>query len=230
MGRFFGMDTKLYRFCSMAWSLIHLNLITLALCIPVITAGASLTAMHYCLLKLVRREEGYIGVMFRNAFRQNFRQATILWIAVLALFVSYRVDWVLVSSNPDIFGRPVQYGIMILAIVTFMLFQFLFPLLSHFENTVFMTVRNTVILTISRFPRVIVMTLVWVIPYMILTHSFALFPLLLMLGLTFPGFVCAKMYDPVFRLLEPAEEPADDLAFEIPEEEPESETGKNKET
>ena len=66
-----------------------------------------------------------------------------------------------------------------------------------------MTVQNAAVLSVSKFPRTIVMTLVWVIPYEILIHSLALFPLVLMLGLTFPGFVCAKMYDPVFRLLEP---------------------------
>lgn len=206
MKKFFGMDTKLYRFCAMAWNLICLNLITLVFCIPVVTAGASLTAMHYVLLKLVRREEGYIGRMFWGAFKANFKQATILWAAVLALFFSYRIDWVVVTANSDMFGRPVQYGIIILAIITFMLFQFLFPVLSHFENTIFLTIQNTVILSVSKFPRTIVMTLVWIVPYEILTHSLALFPLVLMLGLTLPGFVCAKLYNPVFKLLEPEEE------------------------
>lgn len=205
-GRFFGMDTKLYRFFAMAWNLIYLNLMTLLLCIPVVTAGASLTAMHYVLLKLIRGEEGYLWRMFLDAFRKNFRQATILWIAVLALFFSYRVDWVVISGAGVSYAKPVRYGIMIVAIITFMLFQFLYPVLSHFENSVLMTVQNAVILSVSKFPRTIVMTLVWVIPYEILIHSFALFPLLLMLGLSLPGFVCAKLYDPVFRLLEPEEE------------------------
>lgn len=207
MRRFFGMDTKLYRFFAFAWNLICLNLITLVFCIPVVTAGAALTAMHYVLLGLIRREEGYISRMFLRAFKENFAQATILWIAVLALFFSYRVDWVIVTSNTDVFGKPVQYGILILTIVTFMLFQFLFPLLSHFENSVLMTVKNTVILSVSKFPRTLAMTLVWVVPYEILIHSMALFPLVLLLGLTLPGFLCAKLYDPVFRSLEPEEEP-----------------------
>ncbi|MDO5539604.1 MAG: DUF624 domain-containing protein [Eubacteriales bacterium] len=209
MKKFFGMDTRLYRFCAFVWNLIYLNLLTLILCIPVITAGASLTAMHYVLLKLVRKEEGYIGRMFWNAFKENFKQATILWIAVLALFFSYRIDWVVVTSNMDIFGKPVQYGILILASITFLLFQFLFPVLSHFENTVFMTVQNTAFLCVSKFPRTIVMAFSWIIPYEILTHSLALFPLVLMLGFTFPGFICAKMYDPVFKLLEPVDEEAE---------------------
>lgn len=206
MRRFFGMDTKLYRFFAMAWNLIELNLLTLLMCLPVVTAGASLTSMHYVLLKLMRKEESYISRMYWQAFKENFRQATILWVAFLALFASYRVDWVLAVGNPEILGKPVQYGILIVAILTFMLMQFVFPLQSHFENSIFITVKNAAILMVSNFPRVLVMTLVWVIPYEILIHSMALLPLLLMLGVSLPGFVCTKMYDSVFRKLEPEEE------------------------
>lgn len=208
------MDSKIYRFFAMTWNLIVLNLFTLLAAIPVFTAGASLTAMHYVLLKLIRGEESYIGRMFWQAFKENFKKATILWFAFLALFFSYRVDWIIATGSPEILGKPVLYGIMIVSILTFMLFQFVFPMLSHFENTILMTVRNSIILCVSNVPRLLVMTLIWVIPYEILIHSMALFPLLLMLGFTFPGFICAKMYHPVFKKLEPEE---DDEPFDIPE-------------
>ena len=47
--------------------LAHLNLLTLLCCLPLITAGASLTAMHSVLVKMSRKEEGYIGRMFFDA-------------------------------------------------------------------------------------------------------------------------------------------------------------------
>ena len=162
--------------------------------------------MHYVMLKMVRGEEGYIGRMYWNAFKKNFKQATILWAAVLALFISYRVDWVVVTANADMFGKPIQYGILILAILTFLGFQFLYPLLSHFENTLLMTVQNAMILCVSKFPRAVAMAAVWIIPYIIFRYSPVLFPLVLMLGFSFPGFVCAKMYHTVFKMLEPQEE------------------------
>lgn len=209
MKRFLGMDTKIYRFFAMAWNLIVLNLLTLIACIPVITAGAAITAMHYVLLKLVRGEESYVGRMFWGAFKDNLKKGTLLGLAFIALFVSYRVDWMFTVNNPEILGRPVQYAIMILAILTFMLMQFVFPMLSHFENTILMTVLNSLILCISNVPRLLVMTLVWVIPYEIFIHSFALLPLIVMLGITLPGFICAKMYHPIFKKLEPEEEEED---------------------
>ena len=65
--------------------LLILNLITLLLCLPVITAGASLTAMHYVLLKMVRGEEGYIVKSYFRAFKREFVQATVMWIVFMAL-------------------------------------------------------------------------------------------------------------------------------------------------
>ena len=44
-------------FLNKVTDLLILNLVTLLLCLPVITAGAALTAMHYVLLKMGREEE-----------------------------------------------------------------------------------------------------------------------------------------------------------------------------
>ncbi|MCR5585485.1 MAG: YesL family protein, partial [Lachnospiraceae bacterium] len=49
--------------------LITLNLITIVFCLPVVTIGASLTAMHYTALKMVRDEEGYITKTFFKSFK-----------------------------------------------------------------------------------------------------------------------------------------------------------------
>ena len=68
-------------FLNKVTDLLILNLVTLLLCLPVITAGAALTAMHYVLLKMVRGEEGYIVKSFFRAFKREFRQATVMWVA-----------------------------------------------------------------------------------------------------------------------------------------------------
>ena len=38
---------------------------------PVITAGASLSAMYYCNLRYIRGEEGYLHTMFFSQFKKN---------------------------------------------------------------------------------------------------------------------------------------------------------------
>lgn len=54
-------------------------------CLPVITAGAAMTAVSAVMLRICRNECGGVTKTFFNAFRQNFRQATQLWLMALAV-------------------------------------------------------------------------------------------------------------------------------------------------
>ncbi|MBQ4303097.1 MAG: YesL family protein, partial [Lachnospiraceae bacterium] len=81
---FFDPDSPLMNGLSRMTDLVLLNLITLAACLPVVTAGASLTAMHYVLLKMVRGEEGYVARDWLKSFKQNFREASLIWLLFLA--------------------------------------------------------------------------------------------------------------------------------------------------
>ena len=56
MGRIFDMNNTFFRFMSKVADLCILNIICVICCIPVITAGASITAMYYVKLKMVRNE------------------------------------------------------------------------------------------------------------------------------------------------------------------------------
>ena len=72
--------------------LIALNLLWIVCSLPVITAGASTTALYYCTLKL--HKDGDIRVFhdFFKSFKQNFKQSTLIWIlmAAVAVFL-YRI-------------------------------------------------------------------------------------------------------------------------------------------
>ena len=72
--------------------LIALNLLWIVCSLPVITAGASTTALFYCTLKL--HKDGDIRVIhdFFRSFKQNFKQATLIWILMLAAGVLIHME------------------------------------------------------------------------------------------------------------------------------------------
>ncbi len=72
-----------------------LNILTLLLCIPVVTAGASLTAMYYVELKWARKEEGYVVKPFFREFKANFKQATGEWLIMLAVIAVLALDFLM---------------------------------------------------------------------------------------------------------------------------------------
>ena len=68
MSKIFDIDSPFMRALTRVADLMILNFLMLLCCIPVITAGAGFTGMHYVLLKMVRNEEGYIARGFFKKF------------------------------------------------------------------------------------------------------------------------------------------------------------------
>ena len=81
--KLFNLDSPLMQGLSKMADLMWLNVLTLLCCLPVVTMGASLTAMNYVALKIVRDEECYISKSFFKSFKENFKQATIIWLMIL---------------------------------------------------------------------------------------------------------------------------------------------------
>ena len=68
--------------------IMFLNLIWVLFSLPIVTIGASTTALYSVLIKMRNGKEGKLFRDFLDAFRGNFRQATIIWLLiVLAAFV-----------------------------------------------------------------------------------------------------------------------------------------------
>jgi uncharacterized membrane protein YesL len=88
MGKLFDLDSPILRVLGTLADLCLLNIMTLLGCLPIITAGASITAMHYVMLKMVRNQEGYIWKDFWKSFKENFGQATAIW-SILLVFIGF---------------------------------------------------------------------------------------------------------------------------------------------
>lgn len=77
MRNVFNMDSPLMRFLSWLADLVILNLCFLIGSLPLVTAGASLTALYSVCLKMVRNEESGIFTGFWKAWKANLRQSTL---------------------------------------------------------------------------------------------------------------------------------------------------------
>lgn len=64
MSNLFDQDNMFFTIMGVLFDLIILNVLTLLCCIPIVTAGASFTAMHNVLWHMVRHEETYVSRQF----------------------------------------------------------------------------------------------------------------------------------------------------------------------
>ena len=182
--------------------LLILNLITLLLCLPVITAGAALTAMHYVLLKMVRGEEGYILQSFFRAFKREFRQATIMWIVFMALAALMSSTLVMVLQGGGSYPLWLPSSILVVAVLELICMIYSFAMQSRFDNSVYHTILNAVTLTFAELPSSLEMAVITLVPLIAFLFATVLLPLLVLFGLSVPGYACAMIYDPIFRKLE----------------------------
>ena len=92
MDKLFNMDNKFFTVMGRVADLIMLNVVCLICCLPIVTIGASLTALHYVTLKMARNEESYIIRSFFKSFKQNFKQATIINLIMLVIAAILYMD------------------------------------------------------------------------------------------------------------------------------------------
>lgn len=190
------------RFLNKTADLLILNLITLLMCIPIITAGASLTAMHYVLLKMVRGEEGYIVKSFFRSFKRNFIQATLLWVIFLAVWALMGSNLYMIIQGSGKYPIWLPSSILVGALFLIIIMIYAFAMLSRFDATVFHTLVNAVLLTFGELPRSLEMLVITIVPLAAFVFVTVLLPLLVLFGFSVPGYACAMVYDPVFRKLE----------------------------
>ena len=206
MARILDIDSPLINFLNKLADLIYLNFLTLICCLPIITVGASMTALHHVLLKMVRNEEGYMTKTFFKSFKQNFKQATIIWLIMLVAFFVLIGDFMIFKYSGLAF--PSWLRIVVVGVVLLVLFAVMhvFPVLARFENTVFNTYKNSLFMGILTFPKTILMMICQVIPLLIIIFIPQILPIALVFGISGPAFISALLYNNTFKRFEPQTE------------------------
>ncbi len=159
MSKLFRMDSPLMRFLTKIADLMVLNILFCITSIPLITIGASWTALYSVTLKMVRDEEGSVSRSYFRSFRQNFRQATLLWLGVLVVLALLVLDIrVLNGMAGGTAPGLLRVGVEILALLGIMVLQYLFPSLARFEASLADTLKNACMMALAHLPKTALMT------------------------------------------------------------------------
>lgn len=218
--RLFNYENRFFQFMGRIVDLVLLNLLTLLLCLPVITAGASLSAMYYCNLRYIRGEEGYLHTMFFSQFKKNFKPATVIWLAELLLGLLIYVDINILqaaSAQQAMAGiaRPIQYLLIAFSVVALFIMQYLLPLVSRYENPLKQYFRNAFLIAVSYFPRTLLMAAI----HIALVVVFMIFwvytlPLYVLIAISGSGYLVMLLCQPIFKRIE------ENMGTDVPGEEP----------
>ena len=195
----FSPNNVFFRFMGRISDLMILNFLWIICSIPIITIGASTTALYDTTLKLIDETEGYLFKNFLKSYKQNFKKATIIWIGVLFIFFIIGVNlafWIQFKSIT---------GYITVSIMLFMLFLFLFteiylfPILSKFNKSIKDTVKYAFILSMKYLPYSLIIMVISSI-FIVLTVIFP-FTILFMIfvGVAFYAYISSYLFGIIFK-------------------------------
>lgn len=148
MRNIFDPESPLMTFITKITYSAYLNLLWFLCCLPIVTAGASTTALFYVTLKMAKNEEGNLTKAFFSSFRANFRQATVIWLILLAVGIVLGVDgYVLYHVRfSNAFWTVITAIFFVAAAAYAIVLMYIFPLLARFQNSTAAMFRNAIMI------------------------------------------------------------------------------------
>ena len=157
----FGIDSKLYEFLSKIADLIIVNLLFIICSLPIVTIGASTTALYGVTKKMASNSEGYIFRSYFKLFKENFKQSTIMWIILLVLSLIPTADLYIINYMPKGLLPTVLRGFMLAAALA-ILFVFLYAM--ALQNTL----KNAFLMGIGHCPWTLLIVAITLLPIILL--------------------------------------------------------------
>lgn len=222
--KMFNYENPVWQFMNRVADLLILNILFLLFSVPIITIGASYTALSYTMLKIVRKEDTYVWRDFWSSFKSNFKQATAMWLIAIPFVFFLSFDLIMWFNDPTLLPKPLKVTTVIVVFIVASIVIYAFPILSHFDNTVRNTLKNAFLVAAINIPYTIYFMVLMVLPIALvmivprLLMGFALF------GFSLPALMAAIGWNKIFKKLEPpTEEPEekDDSEWEVPMEDEE---------
>lgn len=130
----FNEDGFLHSFFLSAGGFIGLNLLWMVTSLPVVTAGASTTALYYCTLKLHKDKDISIWKCFWRSFRGNFVQATAVWLGLIAAGACLWLEKRALATMPLPLSGVFSYVILGIGVLLLVTALYIFPTIASFEN------------------------------------------------------------------------------------------------
>lgn len=190
--------------------LITVNLLFVLCSIPIITLGASSSAMYAVVSKLVRGDHVPVFRTFFKNFKENFLKATAMWLIFIVIAVVAYVDVLFALT----FEGTIRYLFIIVATIISIIALLIMTLgilqLSNYENTLKNYIKNSFMLAACAPGWLFLAWAVWAAEIFVLLmfgeyvirYGF----ILLMWGISGPAYATAYCANRIFTKVEKAQQ------------------------
>ena len=145
-GRIFDTEAPFWQGVARIGDLVLLNLLLIVTSLPLVTFGAAMTALYDTLWRIHDGQGGGTTSMFLRSFRENLRQATLLWLVAAPLVGGLAASWILLPVSELLVAKA------LVTVVVALVFPFPWFLQARFENPVGATLKNALLIPLVRLP------------------------------------------------------------------------------
>lgn len=209
--KLFNPDSRIMIFLSRVADLVILNILWLVCCIPVVTIGASTTAMYHVIRHWQKDSVSSIMRDFFQSFKEDFKQATPVYLILLIPTVAVVMNAMLIF-NPENSAAVPSYLLVIWfisALILLFISSFVYPVMAFFADTLFKTLRNAMVLALANLPRTILISILNLLPVILLFVNLSFFLqssiFWLLIGGALVAYLNMSILKPVFKKLVPSE-------------------------
>ncbi|BCN32020.1 YesL family protein [Anaeromicropila herbilytica] len=168
MGNLFNLEGGLMTGLSKVFDIFYLSILWLITSIPIVTIGASTTALYYGVVKVIRHERGYLTKEYFRSFKANFITGTILWLIILLfgslLYLNMRLAVKMGGTQGYILICIYRAMFFILLCVS----VYIFPNLSRFTMRKRQLIHTSFFMAMKHLPTTIVLVVIVVVSYYVI--------------------------------------------------------------
>ena len=214
MSNLFNLDGPILQFINKIVYIVYLNILWFVCCIPIVTIGASTTALFYVTLKMAKNEEGNITKSFFHSFKDNLKQGTKIWLILLSLGIILGIDgYVLYHIRfENIFWTLCMAVFFVAAAAYAIVLMYIFPLLARFDNTVGAMFKNALFIGIRFLFCTVLMAVIYFVMLLVIIRIFT--PAVIF-GEGLCALLCSYMLSNILLLCQERTEKRQDTAAEI---------------
>lgn len=174
MNEFFNPDNPIMRFITKIANSVYLNILWLICSLPIVTIGASTTSLFYVTLKMAKNEEGCLTAAFFRSFKENFRQATKIWLILLAAGMVFALDgYIFYHMRFENALWTIGTAIFLVALAAYtIILMYIFPLLARFDNTIGAMFKNSIFIGMRFLLCTALMAVIYFVMLFVIIHIF----------------------------------------------------------
>ena len=175
MSGLFAPEGLLGRALSRFTELLTLSCLWLLCSIPLLTMGASMTALDTMTLRMVRKEEGKIAGGFLQAFRANLKASTWIHLLLSLLGVFLGLYWMAVGILPGAVKPFFRGASLLFWVLWLMEVTFVYAVQARFDNTIWNIMKNAWLMAAGNLPFFLLILLITGLPVWIFFLNIGLF-------------------------------------------------------